>query len=319
MASIPLSPAREVLTARSLEAIAHISRLIDRLNDVRKEIEGTLRDYNSQEIPEPRTEIRLISVIDFCKSRRRMLEYLLGVNVPPDDPIDTEGLRFRYLIDGRWKAHELSRMLSATNQIFQVVAVSIVKAERPLRGSAPASTRLDVFVDANLHYFMTRNEDLRVLRVRYGSPGEVELTSHLLQHFPHAASLLILILSLARLTPWAIEQWAGAIRRIYEERFRIRDLKRQEWLNDAMYQARRALALKMLEELPKLVEEDRHPSDESSRRAARELVAAIEQIMDAEIVDGPELVKRTAGDLVSIARLVRSERRGLHRTNAGPI
>ncbi len=209
-------------------SIEHISFLIERLNTLRKNIE---KDYEYRDDVDK--EIRLRGSLLLYETYVRGIgslfpdeKYLMKKVTPKSDG------NLVIAIDGDWLSHELSRMLGSLTVMhnFFFVDKKLLEKDadyRLIRGAE----RWDIYRKAKFHFYLRRNEELRIKSLHLASPGVVEFTSVCAPYAAWIISFLIILTKAGKTFDSLITVW----KRLKDTLREIRADKRREKVEIAVH------------------------------------------------------------------------------------
>lgn len=121
----------------------------------------------------------------------------------------TDVPKIAFAVDGDWVTHELSRFLGALNYLHNVFTLNGKLKDKNIgyRLERPV-TRLNVYRDAKLFYYLERNEELRIAQIHIASPGLVEFIVSNTQYGAMLVTLVVLLSRSAKIADTIITLWA---------------------------------------------------------------------------------------------------------------
>lgn len=160
--NIPISQAEEYLH--------QLEQLLDELVYAREEFSSRLHRYEQNKTPHSRIDLQS-SIAHFEKY---ILPFLIAQQ-QQDTPLPIENAQTLTLgIDGYWGAYEFRQMFDGVDYLGKLYTI-----RAKLEGRSPdvrmprGMTRSPVYRKANLSYYLSTREELRVRRIQFSSPGLV--------------------------------------------------------------------------------------------------------------------------------------------------
>jgi hypothetical protein len=309
----------QALVNRAHEALQQLEAVSERYRVILDELRRTLSDYLSAPEPEPLRIIRFEATLRFAESESSKADVLTGAVTEPTGTI-TDGIisqRFRAPIRGRWMAHEFSRFIGSVNLLHQLIAVRDIAMPRLYHGGRVTETRQDVYTGARLYHYLHLGEELRIARVEFASPGEIEFLTVLATHTPQAARDFFGLLALVVIAPRFIQTLPSLYRHCVQEFATAREILR----NDRLRQEIHKFFMARLREL----ENDcvRPNSRDAASETLQKLENTILKLDEAGLANPIILGERVFDSLSSISRLVQSGKASLpqpveYPSNRGP-
>lgn len=208
----------------------------------------------------------------------------------------------KFFIDGSWKSHEFSQFFYSINQIYQLVAVTDLALPRLRRSQNTLDTRWGVYKNASLHYFLNTQEDLRVKKIQYNSPGDIEFLSYVAQNAPELMRHVLLILTLVKIVPNFLQKVPTIYRHWVEEINKAKEIRRKEEIKGLIQEF-------FLKRFREIVKQNLNPDEiEKSSEAINLLIDNIQKVSDENIVDGIKLTQNTFEALSSLSHLYQNKK-----------
>ena len=167
-------------------SLAKLERSIDQLKVLYNDIENLLNSYRHDTSPE--IEVRLRACTNLFETYFINQLKLSGESI--SEEYDTKLCLF---VDGNWLTHEMGSLLFSINTIFQLFSLRELGIYRIKSEDGLPRTRKDVYDYAKLFYYLTPEEELKIKKIHFASPGEIELITQLTTLIPALKDVIFLI------------------------------------------------------------------------------------------------------------------------------
>jgi len=132
-----------------------------------------------------------------------------------DDPRKTGTMNFT--INGSWLTHEMGRLFFSVNTIFHLFAVRDIGLQKiKIDSDSEVITRKDVYENAKLFYYLRSQEELKIKRIVFSSPGIIGLLNQLPALMPSMKDTVV-VLYLVYIASRAIRELPSIYRNYVEE------------------------------------------------------------------------------------------------------
>lgn len=158
----------DISTSRAKAYLQQLEQLLDELIYARDQFDNRLRHY---EPANPRARIDLQSSI--AHFEKYILPFMVARQNQDTQPIENaETLTLG--IDGYWGAYEFHQMFDGVDYLSKLSTIRAKLEDRSPDFRLPRGmTRSPVYRKANLSYYLSTREELRVQRIQFSSPGLV--------------------------------------------------------------------------------------------------------------------------------------------------
>ncbi|SLM29178.1 hypothetical protein MTBBW1_1710002 [Desulfamplus magnetovallimortis] len=282
-------------------SLAKLRRTIDQLNVLYSDIENFLNSYQHDTSPE--IEVRLRACTDLFDS------YFLNqlkISEKSTESISVENdTKLNLSVDGNWLTHEMGSLLFSVNTIFQLFSIRDSAIFRIKTENGLPRTRKDVYDHAKLFYYLTPEEELKVKKIHFASPGEIELVTQLTNLIPALKDVIYLIFvtsfatRLLRDLPAIYRYWINSYLNVRQA---IRENERRELAHQFFVEA---INGKLVDnkKIQKISTNLKDIEIEQVSKALALLDESIVTVTEPKIADPIRLTSRIFDSLSSIARL----------------
>lgn len=201
-------------------------------------------------------------------------------------------------LSGNWQSFEFSTLLGSLSYVHNVATL-----DKKLRGANPdyryekGQTRYAVVNKAKVHYYLEKNEELRIRRLHISSPGIIDLITNNFANGAYIAAVLLSIHQLPNFVNKIMSLWF----RYRKEAFAIKKMEREDRTDE--------LVCRFIDvELQKYLQED-----DRNAESLLEILQGVKNIsVDRKLAKSDVLLDRT---LHSIATLSNLDKRGKFRVS----
>lgn len=153
------------------EYLHQLEQLEQGIEYARRELGTRLHQYRVNPTPQARIDLQS-SIAYFDKY---LLPFALSQQIEETAPTEPSGF-LTLGIDGNWGAYEFRQMFNGLDYLNKVYTMRAKLGDRhPDFRIQSGMTRFYVYRDARLHYYLELQEELRVRRIEYASPGLVNV------------------------------------------------------------------------------------------------------------------------------------------------
>lgn len=284
----------ENLISRAENALVGVRKILDQLNVLHSDLENLSREYREIEFPPPYVEVHLRASVLLFESY-----FMTHLSLRPPSPEEltlAQENRLNLFLEGDWLTHEMGSLLFSVNTIFQLFALRDVGLGRVRGEKETPQTRKDVYDHAKLFYYLRPDEELKIRRIHFSSPGDMELVTQLTSLVPALRDTIAIIL-LARLATRLVRELPSLLRHTIEELTRTKQIIRDDQLRRILHDE---IIKKIKEKTPQNLTEI---EAEQVHNAVALLDKTINQVTAYNVADPIRLTTRIFDALSSIARL----------------
>jgi len=192
-------------------------------------------------------------------------------------------------LKGNWQSFELSTLLGSLSFLHNVATL-----DRKLRGTNPdyryekGQTRYSIINKAKLHYYLEKDEELRINQLHISSPGIIDLITNNFANGGYIAAVLLSIHQLPNFINKIMTLWF----KYKKEVFAVRNLERDDRINE--------LVTQFIE-----VEMQKHLDDqEADAENINEIMQGIKNIsIDNKLAKSDVLLEKTLHSIASLSNL----------------
>lgn len=225
------------LIESSKYAIDHLDFFIMELQTFHEAISKQLDLYSSTDEPSIENEIALKSSLSLYQKNIEELPRFFRTDKEKLEILNKtlENQRLFFNIKGEWTSHEFGLLLHAVNKNHNFFSVSSKLKQQSIDFKILyTSGREDVYREAKLFFFLTHDEELYVNKIRYESPGYVELISIMPETIRNIIFVLIVIESANLVIRSILSTWTRKNKMSHQKKMDYYKEDRERLINDML-------------------------------------------------------------------------------------
>ena len=210
----------------SEQALSSLQEIIEQVNYIRNKISTGQENYNQSKSYENRLELESALLLYNRYLRYGsfdLLDYNRGVFQQ-----SAYGATFNISVDGEWSAFEFEDTFGAINQLYELSFVGERIKNNQLDIPRTNSFARSDYENGNLFQFLDYDDELRVKRVSYNSPGDIEFFSLVAEHSPEIIKTVLISFGLIKLIPDLCMRIPAIYRNWIQEIATSREIRRRD-------------------------------------------------------------------------------------------
>lgn len=193
----------------------------ERLQQLKKIIEDNYYIANSTSDEQRRIEAQITlrgAMLLYENYARPLSSYIYQLSESKLRPLPTESSpKMAIGLEGQWISHELSRLLGSLNYLHNLGAVHRKLRQLDYRLER-SQTRSHIFKNAQLYFYLEREEELKISQIHLASPGIIEFSVLTAQAGMFLVSILIFISQAPKFFDSIVTSWNKLKNSLREQR-----------------------------------------------------------------------------------------------------
>lgn len=277
-------------------AIARLNEAVEQLGMIRERLEYARNSFGGRETVTNRMDLEAALLLEkmYLQGGRSGLSTQLSSQ---SSLSVSEGSKIRISIEGEWSSFEFQNTFKSVSQLYELAFVSLKKKEYFRSSPRRELLARKAYQHGELYQYLTYEEELRVKKIQYNSPGDIEFISLVAEHSPSIIRTVLAAFALVRYAPDLCMKLPAIYSNWRREIANAREIRRagerQELLHDLF---QRRLKRMIENEFPLAL-------NEKTENALSQIEGLIHSINENDATDGVRLAEETFKSLSHLAEL----------------